>query len=188
MALESVTTIYDLNQANPPGTDQRSQGDDHLRIIKKGIKQTFYADTNANKPSAGTAGRYYFETDTKTLWIDDGAAWVELTNQTGDAVTGVLRWTMRSTAASGWLFMNGDTLGHTGSGATHQGVTYQALFNVVKAFYPNAGTETWGVDTVTLTNLNSNGMPIMGAYDENGIFQKFGTPGDGIRTPVEIKI
>lgn len=37
MALESVTYIGDLNPANPPGTDPKSQGDDHLRNIKKGL-------------------------------------------------------------------------------------------------------------------------------------------------------
>lgn len=41
MGLESGTTIGDLNDLWPLGTDQKAQGDDHIRLIKKVIKNTF---------------------------------------------------------------------------------------------------------------------------------------------------
>jgi hypothetical protein len=41
MALETGTYISDLVPANPPGSDPKSQGDDHLRLIKSTIKTTF---------------------------------------------------------------------------------------------------------------------------------------------------
>lgn len=42
MGLETVTYISDLNAANPDGaTDLKSEGDNHLRNIKKGILNTF---------------------------------------------------------------------------------------------------------------------------------------------------
>lgn len=42
MPLESVNFINDLVETNPDGSlDQRHEGDDHLRNIKKGIKNTF---------------------------------------------------------------------------------------------------------------------------------------------------
>ena len=41
MAVESVTYINDLEPDNPKGSDRISQGDDHIRNIKKSIKQTF---------------------------------------------------------------------------------------------------------------------------------------------------
>lgn len=41
MALETVSFVGDLNPANPPGTDPKSQGDDHLRGIKTGLKNSF---------------------------------------------------------------------------------------------------------------------------------------------------
>jgi len=41
MALESTTYIDGLVSTNPAGTDPRSQGDDHLRLIKSAIKTTF---------------------------------------------------------------------------------------------------------------------------------------------------
>jgi hypothetical protein len=41
MALEAATYINQLEPANPPGTDQLSQADDHLRLIKATLKATF---------------------------------------------------------------------------------------------------------------------------------------------------
>lgn len=42
MGLETVTYISDFNQANPDGaTDLKSEGDNHLRNIKKGVLNTF---------------------------------------------------------------------------------------------------------------------------------------------------
>lgn len=41
MPLEAATTISDLVVTNPPGTDAKKQGDDHLRLIKSVLKYCF---------------------------------------------------------------------------------------------------------------------------------------------------
>ena len=41
MALESTTYIDGLVITNPTGTDARSQGDDHIRLVKSTIRSTF---------------------------------------------------------------------------------------------------------------------------------------------------
>lgn len=41
MALETGTYVADLNTANPTSTDPKSQGDDHLRLLKSVLKNTF---------------------------------------------------------------------------------------------------------------------------------------------------
>jgi len=41
MALESATYINTLIDTNPSGADSISQGDDHIRLIKKVLKNTF---------------------------------------------------------------------------------------------------------------------------------------------------
>ena len=41
MPLETGDYIADLVQSNPPGTDPQSQGDDHIRLIKKTVQQSF---------------------------------------------------------------------------------------------------------------------------------------------------
>lgn len=51
MALETGDYISDLIITNPTGTDQRRQGDDHIRLLKKTITQTF---PNANSPVTAT--------------------------------------------------------------------------------------------------------------------------------------
>lgn len=41
MGLETATTINQLVETNPLGTDNRSLGDDHIRLIKSTLKNTF---------------------------------------------------------------------------------------------------------------------------------------------------
>jgi len=45
MGLETGTYVNDLNTANPTSTDPKSQGDDHLRLIKSVLKNTFVGFT-----------------------------------------------------------------------------------------------------------------------------------------------
>jgi len=47
MALETGTYIDDLDANNPPGSDPKSQGDDHLRLIKQVLLNTLL---NADRP------------------------------------------------------------------------------------------------------------------------------------------
>jgi hypothetical protein len=47
MALEIGNFISDLNAANPNNTDLKSQGDDHLRLLKKTLKASFPAVAGA---------------------------------------------------------------------------------------------------------------------------------------------
>ena len=70
MALESATYVSGLVEANPPGTDVISQGDNHIRLIKTVLKNTFpNADeamngvhTGTSEPSPNTAGQLWFDT------------------------------------------------------------------------------------------------------------------------------
>ena len=51
MALESTTYIDGLVATNPAGTDARSQGDDHIRMVKSSVKATFPNITGAITPT-----------------------------------------------------------------------------------------------------------------------------------------
>ena len=51
MSLESSTYISGLNSSNPTYNDPRSQGDDHLRLIKSTILATFPNITGAVTPT-----------------------------------------------------------------------------------------------------------------------------------------
>jgi hypothetical protein len=47
MALESGTYVKDLVSTNPQGTDAISQGDDHVRLIKSVLQNSFPSNSNA---------------------------------------------------------------------------------------------------------------------------------------------
>jgi hypothetical protein len=47
MSVESVTNIGDLNPAYPTGSEAKSEGDNHLRNIKAGLRQSFAGFTGA---------------------------------------------------------------------------------------------------------------------------------------------
>ena len=74
MGLEAATYISDLVQSNPTGLDEVNKGDDHLRLIKSVLQNTFpnadgaynFTDTEANLLVGLTA-------DAAELNILDGA-------------------------------------------------------------------------------------------------------------------
>lgn len=51
MAVETATYISDLNASNPTGTDLKSEGDNHLRLLKSTVKATFPNVTGAVTPT-----------------------------------------------------------------------------------------------------------------------------------------
>ncbi len=69
MGLESATYIDALNTANPLGTDQKLQGDDHLRLIKSVLKTTF---PTATKPFNFPVVKLTQATTYTLLATDDG--------------------------------------------------------------------------------------------------------------------
>lgn len=77
MGLESVTTIKDLNVANPAPGDNKAEGDDHIRNIKKALKNTF---PNVDKPITRTADQLNVEplpkvTDYQQLLAPNGTSY-----------------------------------------------------------------------------------------------------------------
>ena len=47
MTVETASTINQLNEFLPAGTDPKSEGDQHIRLMKKALKTTFPAVTGA---------------------------------------------------------------------------------------------------------------------------------------------
>ena len=78
MALESGTYVKDLVSTNPPGTDAISQGDDHLRLIKSVLQNSFPSNSNAPiiPDVSGNGGKY--------LQVNSGATateWATIRNR-----------------------------------------------------------------------------------------------------------
>lgn len=85
MPLESATFIDDLVATNPVGgTDSRSQGDDHIRLIKAVLKNTFpnlsaaINITAAESNAWFDSGEYTLNSSSLTYsWADDSATGIE---------------------------------------------------------------------------------------------------------------
>jgi hypothetical protein len=77
MALETGTFIDDLVDTNPPGTDPKKEGDDHLRLIKSILKGTFPDAPRAfhfpNAPAAKTGNYTVVLTDQNALITVDAS-------------------------------------------------------------------------------------------------------------------
>jgi len=69
MALESATYINTLIDTNPSGADSISQGDDHIRLIKKVLKNTFPNVASATSPILAVTHKK--ETDSTRPASDD---------------------------------------------------------------------------------------------------------------------
>ena len=70
MALESANWITQLVQANPVDGDPVGEGDDHLRMLKTVLKNSFpSASTTAVIPNvSGQSGKYLTTDGTDTSW------------------------------------------------------------------------------------------------------------------------
>ena len=90
----------------------------------------------------------------------DAASGATTGNYLGDVWhAGDVRVTGRSTPAVGWVFLTGQTLGSATSGADLAGDEYADLFELAKAWAPNAGTEDWATgQVVTLPDMRGRAL------------------------------
>jgi hypothetical protein len=93
MALESANYVSGLVATNPSGSDSISQGDDHLRLIKDVLKNSF--------PDADQAVATVVVKATAPTTQVKGTIWY-------DTTTGILKLNTAATGASpSWLNLNG---------------------------------------------------------------------------------
>lgn len=70
MALESASWVTQLNTANPTATDPVAEGDDHLRMLKTVLQNSFpSSSTAAIIPNmSGQSGKYLTTDGTDASW------------------------------------------------------------------------------------------------------------------------
>lgn len=96
----------------------------------------------------------------------------------GIAPTGTIWMFAGSSSPTGWLLMDGKTVGKIGSGAYYTGEDYRDLFGIVKGCYPNAGTEDFDAgNTVALPDARQR-MPLGKA--ESGTGSTLGAVGGSV--------
>lgn len=125
MTIEVATYITDLQPVNPTSTDQVSQGDDHLRLIKQVLQNTF---PNASKVNyfpgagAGAAGTIAATSQNSLIYYDTTAGDIAVTLPT--LATALAGWTVglikTSTDANGVMVSppSGNILTQWGAVAT----------------------------------------------------------------------
>jgi len=125
MALESGTYLDDLVTTNPTASDNVSAGDDHLRLLKTVLKNSFPSvdaavnaiHTGTSAPSTSIAqGLLWLDTTNNVLKLYDGSSWVVLpiSPATSYKIMGSLTvgWTLPTSDGSDGQVMKTD-----GSGA-----------------------------------------------------------------------
>lgn len=158
MALESATYISDLVATNPTSSDNVSQGDDHLRLIKSAIKATF-----PNITGAVTSTQSEIDA-TPTLLVDSGTTTRVAATTTGATVTGALDVTSDITIGGNiTLAGTGLTLGTHTAGDYVEGITAGTGVSVVGSGAEGAtptisiGQSVGTGDTVTFGEVRSTG-------------------------------
>ena len=127
MALESATYISQLVDTNPAGSDVISQGDDHLRLIKKVVQDSLpdvdqvatTIITKATAPTTQIKGTIWYDTSANTLKINTASTsstpvWVE--------INAGAPWASSPPAATSSfrVHRNGSAQSTTGSGTVDQ--------------------------------------------------------------------
>ncbi len=95
---------------------------------------------------------------------------VSVQDKHGEAiwVSGDTKWSLRTTNHSGWLIMDGKTVGNIGSGADYENAYYKELFDVIKFASPNSGSEVFDDgDTVVIPDMRGRGP--VGADNMGGV-------------------
>tara|TARA_A100000172_G_C3041924_1_gene110842 strand:- start:2184 stop:2672 length:489 start_codon:yes stop_codon:yes gene_type:complete len=116
MTVESASYISQLNTSNPSASDNISEGDDHLRLIKSVLKSQFpNLATTAVTQSSAQMNKLGFETGTLCMFGSNSIP-------TTETISGVRDWLLCD-------------------GSAYSTSTYSALYAVVGAVFGTSGSD-----------------------------------------------
>ncbi len=116
MTVESASYISQLNTSNPAASDNISEGDDHLRLIKSVLKSQFpNLATTAVTQSSAQMNKLGFETGTLCMFGSNSIP-------TTETISGVRDWLLCD-------------------GSAYSTSTYSALYAVVGAVFGTSGSD-----------------------------------------------
>tara|TARA_R100001443_G_C3349748_1_gene176561 strand:+ start:674 stop:1162 length:489 start_codon:yes stop_codon:yes gene_type:complete len=116
MTVESASYISQLNTSNPSASDNISEGDDHLRLIKSVLKSQFpNLATTAVTQSSAQMNKLGFETGTLCMFSSNSIP-------TTETISGVRDWLLCD-------------------GSAYSTSTYSALYAVVGAVFGTSGSD-----------------------------------------------
>lgn len=170
MTLESATYIDSLNQSYPEGSAKKSKGDDHLRLIKSVLKNTFpnitgamtATHTSLNRVETPGSVNHPLESGTKTIFY-------QASPPTG--------WTQDTTAAINGAALRGVTGSGGGSGGSNDisGISTQGHALTVSEIPSHdhsqgstGGNNASDVQSLTGNNLGSGSVTALRAEEAFG--------------------
>ena len=184
MALETGNYIDDLVITNPTASDPISQGDDHLQLIKKVVKQSFPSvdgavhaihPTSTEPATSLTAGLMWFDTAANLLKIRNEAndAWVTLavsiiTSNSVDVNAGTVDGAViggATPAAITGTTLTGNTSLALATGATVTGVDNGSLGASATLLATQGAIKTYVDAQITAEDLDFQGDSGTGAVD-----------------------
>ena len=184
MALETGNYIDDLVITNPTASDPISQGDDHLQLIKKVVKQSFPSvdgavhaihPTSTEPATSLTAGLMWFDTAANLLKIRNEAndAWITLavsiiTSNSVDVNAGTVDGAViggATPAAITGTTLTGNTSLALATGATVTGVDNGSLGASATLLATQGAIKTYVDAQITAEDLDFQGDSGTGAID-----------------------
>ena len=115
MTVESATYVSQLNPAYPAASDNISEGDDHIRVVKTVLQAQFpNLATTAVSQSSTQMNKLGFETGTVVMWASG-------TTPTTQTISGI----------NDWLLCDGSDYDPSG--------TYVALYGVIGTVFGTSG-------------------------------------------------
>ena len=186
MALETGNYINNLVPANPPAGDPVSQGDDHLRLIKKVVQQSFPSvdqavnavHTKATAPATGlTEGLIWIDTSggagNHVIKVYDGSTFLTLpfsveaaktVDVDGGAIDGTPIGGTTPAAITGTT-LKGDTSLELATGATVTGIDNGALGSSATLLATQGAIKTYVDAQITAEDLDFEGDSGTGSVD-----------------------
>ena len=186
MALETGNYINNLVPANPPAGDPVSQGDDHLRLIKKVVQQSFPSvdqavnavHTKATAPATGlTEGLIWIDTScgagNHVIKVYDGSTFLTLpfsveaaktVDVDGGAIDGTPIGGTTPAAITGTT-LKGDTSLELATGATVTGIDNGALGSSATLLATQGAIKTYVDAQITAEDLDFEGDSGTGSID-----------------------
>ena len=159
MSLEAATTISQLVPANPPGTDLVQQGDDHIRLIKQVLQNTF-----PNADRSFVFPKTVVKTGAYTVGIDDDNV-IVMANVSG----GSFNITLLSAATAG----NGFSVSVFSSTNTNNVVTVVPPAGTIDGW---AGITLTFMDIATFWSDGSNWHVRLSHFDERSSLVEASVP------------
>lgn len=130
-----------FNLPYPEGPDQigttRPEGFKDLADALASVMAGWGSGNAADRPTAGTPGRFYYATDTGVLWLDAGSDWVRMGPPELAIPAGVIAPYGGASAPTGWLLCDGSAVSRS---------TYAALYAAIGSAYgPGDGSTTFNL-------------------------------------------